>query len=196
MNYFIKTFGCQQNHADSERIATYLKACDMTEAKDINKADYIVINTCMIRQSAENRIYGLLNNLKKIKSCPERSRRMKIVLTGCLVGLAIRDNSGKYLQRLKEKLPEVDEFIPIEEIGFDIKPLRIDKKTAYVPISNGCNNFCSYCVVPFTRGREVSQPFEAIIKECRELKKRGYRTITLLGQNVNSYGADLLAAGV
>jgi tRNA-2-methylthio-N6-dimethylallyladenosine synthase len=89
-------------------------------------------------------------------------------------------------------MPEVDEFIPIEEVGFDNAPLRTDKISAWVPISNGCNNFCSFCVVPFTRGRETSRPYKQIIKECRELKDKGYKNITLLGQNVNSYGADLI----
>ena len=189
MKYFIKTFGCQQNYADSERIASSLKAQGMTEAKDIKKADYIVINTCMVRESAENRVYGLVNNLKKLKA---QSSKLKIVLTGCMTGIAVRDKTGKYLKRLKEVMPAIDEFLPIEEIGFDFAPLRTDKTSAWVSISNGCNNFCSYCVVPYTRGREVSRTYEEIIKECKELKKKGYKNITLLGQNVNSYGADLI----
>lgn len=189
MRYFIKTFGCQQNHADSVRIASYLKAQGMKPAKSFKTSDYIVINTCMIRQSAENRVYGLVNNLQKLKSA---SRRMKIVVTGCMSGMALKDKTGKFLKLLKNRLPGVDEFIPIEEIGFDTTPLKVDKISAFVPISNGCNNFCTYCVVPYTRGREISQPFEKIIKECRNLKKKGYKNITLLGQNVNSYGADLV----
>jgi len=188
MKFFIKTFGCQQNHADSERIASSLKTRGMMETKDIKKADYIVINTCMVRESAENRIYGMVNNLKKLKT---QNSKLKIILTGCIVGIAIRDKTGKYLKRLKEIVPEVDEFMPIEEVGFDFAPLRTDKTSAWVPISNGCNNFCSYCVVPFSRGREVSRSYKDIIKECKELKKKGYKNITLLGQNVNSYGSDL-----
>lgn len=192
MKFYIKTFGCQQNKADSERIACDFKTRGMTAAKNYQEADYIIINTCMIRESAENRVYGLVNNLNKLKSSPERSRRMKIIVTGCMVGMAFRDKTGKYLKKIREKLPGVDEFMPIEEVGFDFAPLRTDKLSAWVPISNGCNNFCTFCVVPFTRGREISRPFEDIIKECQELKDKGYKNITLLGQNVNSYGADII----
>lgn len=188
MKYFIKTFGCQQNHADSERIVSYLKTQGMKPAKSYEKADYIVINTCMIRESAENRVYGLINNLNKQKG----KRKFKIILTGCMVGMAFRDKTGLYLKKIREKLPGVDEFMPIEEVGFDFAPLRTDKLSARVPISNGCNNFCTYCVVPFTRGREISRPLEDIIKECQKLKDKGYKNITLLGQNVNSYGTDLI----
>lgn len=189
MKYFIKTFGCQQNHADSERIKKYLKDKGMKKAKRYNDADYIVINSCMIRQSAENRVYGLVNNLSKLKT---ENCKLKIVVTGCMAGMALKDKTGKFLKLLKKRLPGVDEFIPIEEIGFDTTPIRSDKLNAFVPISNGCNNFCTYCVVPFTRGREVSQPYEEIIKECKNLRKKGYQTVTLLGQNVNSYGSDLI----
>lgn len=189
LKYFIKTFGCQQNKADSERIAAAFKARGIIEAKSYQEADYVVINTCMVRQSAENRVYGLVRNLQKWK---EKKPGRKIIVTGCMVGLAFRDKTGKYLKRIRELMPAVDEFMPIEEVGFDFAPLRQDKLNAWVPISNGCNNFCTFCVVPFTRGREISRPFEEIIKECQELKNKGYKNITLLGQNVNSYGADLL----
>ena len=188
MKYFIKTFGCQQNKADSERIARDFKSRGMTIAKNYQQADYIVINTCTIRESAENRVYGLVNNLNKQKN----ERKFKIIVTGCMVGMAFRDKTGKYLKKIKEKLPGVDEFMPIEEVGFDFAPLRTDKLSAWVPISNGCNNFCTFCVVPFTRGREISRPFEDIIEECQDLKDKDYKNIILLGQNVNSYGADLI----
>lgn len=191
MKYFIKTFGCQQNKADSERIARDFKSRGMTVAKNYQQADYIVINTCMIRESAENRVYGLVHNLQKLKN---ENRKLKIIVTGCMVGMAFRDKTGKYLKKIREKLPCVDEFMPIEEVGFDFAPLRTDKLNAWVPISNGCNNFCTFCVVPFTRGREISRPFEDIIKECQELIDKGYKNVTLLGQNVNSYGADLVAS--
>jgi tRNA-2-methylthio-N6-dimethylallyladenosine synthase len=189
MKYFIKTFGCQQNKADSERIASAFEARGMKPAKGYADADYIVVNTCMVRQSAEDRVYGLVRNLGKIK---EEKPRLKIIVTGCMVGLAFRDKSGKILQKLKERMPQVDEFMPIEEVGFDNEPVRVSKTHAWIPISNGCNNFCTFCVVPFTRGREISRPFEDIIAEAKKLKEQGYKEVTLLGQNVNSYGADLI----
>jgi tRNA-2-methylthio-N6-dimethylallyladenosine synthase len=191
LKYFIKTFGCQQNKADSERVEAALKGRGMSKAKNYQEANYVVINTCMVRQSAENRVYGLVRNLSKIKEKKLKSNEIfKIIVTGCMVGLAFRDKTGKFLKKIKQAMPAVDEFMPIEEVGFDFSPVRSTGNEAWVPISNGCNNFCTFCVVPFTRGREVSRSFEDIIKECLDLKEKGYKKITLLGQNVNSYGSD------
>lgn len=189
MKYHIVTFGCQQNKADSERIAAFYRARGYTKARSAKNADDIVINTCMIRESAENRVYGLVHNLSDEKRA---GRKVKIIVTGCMTGMAVRDKSGRMLTALKRKLPSVDEFMPIEEVGFDHAPVRTDSTHAWVPISNGCNNFCTFCVVPFTRGREISRPIDDILRECRELSQKGYTDITLLGQNVNSYGADIL----
>jgi len=186
--FFIKTFGCQQNLADSERIASYYLARGYKEAKSMKSASEIVINTCMVRQSAEDRVTGFVKNIAKGKT----SRRPKIVITGCMAGMVARDGSGKYLSVLRKRMPEVDEFLPFEEVGFSYPALRNDITHAWVPISNGCNNFCTYCVVPFTRGREISRPFEDIISEIKELAEKGCRQVTLLGQNVNSYGSDLV----
>ena len=189
--YFIQTFGCQANLADSERLASYMQAQGLKPSKSINTASKVIINTCMVRQMAEDRVYGLYKNLVDQKS--QTGKPQKIIITGCMVGAALRDPQGhKFLDQIRKKMPQVDEFLPIEEIGFDQIPLRTDSQHAWVPISNGCNNFCTFCVVPFSRGREVSRPFEDIIAECHHLANHGYKSITLIGQNVNSYGADLI----
>ncbi len=185
--FFIKTFGCQQNYADSQRIASYYIARGFKETKSVKTATEIVINTCMIRQTAEDRVTGLVKNITK-----GRKEKPKIIITGCMVGMATRDETGKYIKVLRKRMPEVDEFLPLEEVGFDYPALRNDVTHAWVPISNGCNNFCTFCVVPFTRGREISRPFDDIIQEIKDLAKNGCREVTLLGQNVNSYGSDLI----
>lgn len=188
MKYWIITFGCAANEADSERIAAFYKARGYTKARSIRTADDVVINTCMVREKAENRVYGVVHNLSLEKS---RGRKLKIIVTGCMVGMAAREKTGKMLSLLAKKMPAVDEFLPIEEVGFDHAPIRADKTHALVPITNGCNNFCTFCVVPFTRGREVSRPVNDILLECHEVGQQGYTRVTLIGQNVNSYGADL-----
>lgn len=193
MKYHIVTFGCAANVADSERIARYYEARGFTKAKSVRSADDVVINTCMIRQKAEDRVYGLVYNLSLAK---KKGRKLKIVVTGCMVGMAAREKTGKMLSLLKKKMPAVDEFLPIEEVGFDHAPIRSDRNHALVPITNGCNNFCTFCVVPMTRGREVSRPFEDILLECRTVAAQGMTHITLVGQNVNSYGADIVKSKV
>lgn len=189
MKFFIQTFGCQANEADSERIASVYIARGYKKSRSMKDADDIIINTCMVKEKAENKVYGLVHNLSVEK---KKGRNLKIVVTGCMVGMAAREKTGKMLSSLKRKMPEVDEFLPIEEVGFDHAPLRSHQKQAWVPISNGCNNFCTFCVVPFTRGREISRPFQDIVDEVKQLSQQGYTDITLIGQNVNSYGADLL----
>ena len=189
MKYFIKTFGCAANEADSERVAALYTARGYKPARSMKAADDVIINTCMIRQSAEHRVYGLVHNLTEEK---KKGRKVKIVVTGCMVGMAAREKTGKMLAALSQKMPGVDEFLPIEEVGFDFAPIRTDAHHAWIPISNGCNNFCTFCVVPYTRGREISRPMEDILSEVKELAKKGIAKITLVGQNVNSYGADLL----
>ena len=188
MKYFIKTFGCAANEADSERVAALYQSRGYTRSKTMKGADDVIINTCMIRAAAEHRVYGLVHNLSLEK---QKGRKVKIVVTGCMVGMAAREKTGKMLATLHKKMPSVDEFLPIEEVGFDFAPIRTTGNTALVPITNGCNNFCTFCVVPFTRGREMSRPFEDIIAECKELVSQGKTYVTLVGQNVNSYGADL-----
>jgi len=188
------------NEADSERIARAFNNRRYTKIEDIGKANIIIINTCIVRQSAENRAYGLINKLSpknkqslisgenKASSPP----RAKIILTGCLAGWALNDKSGKNLRVLRKRLGPNIQIIPTEELAnFQIEPFRSDRDHAWVPISNGCNNFCSYCIVPYARGKEISRPFNEIINEIKSLLENGYSKITLLGQNVNSYGKDL-----
>ncbi len=192
MNYFIQTFGCQHNVADSERIKQTYRLRNIKEVQRYQDADIVIINTCMVRESAENRIYGLFQNLKKVKESKRKyNYPYTIIVTGCIVGMAIRDKKQKMMSILKKRMPEVDEFMPIEEVGFEISPLRNSSDTALIPISNGCNNYCTFCVVPYTRGKETSRPYGDILSECLEAQKKGFKKILLLGQNVNSYGADL-----
>jgi tRNA-2-methylthio-N6-dimethylallyladenosine synthase len=182
MKYFIKTFGCAQNNSDSEKIEGNLIYQGMTAARSINSADLIIVNTCMVREAAENRVYGLVNNLNKKNKIP------KIIVTGCMSGIG--KNNKKYLEKLQEKLPNVKiEFT--EELIKPKKIKRLDNRVGYVTIANGCNNFCSYCIVPYSRGKEVSRSFNEILEECLQLKNGGYEEVVLLGQNVNSYGSDL-----
>ena len=187
--YFIKTFGCQANEADSEKLAAVFEKKGYKLAKQIGKADVIIINTCSVRESAENRVFGLINNLSKLKI---ENCKLKIVLTGCMVGSAVGERRRYSMAELRRKLPQVDEFMTIEElVGSEkITPKYREKTHAFVPITEGCDHFCSYCVVPYARGKEKSRPFEEIICEVNGLAKRGYKEITLLGQNVNSYGKD------
>jgi len=187
--YFIQTFGCQQNTADSERLASYYEARGFAAAPDLETASTLIINTCIVRDRAEEKVYGLVKNLR------EKSKRDKddlhIVITGCLVGAAAREPSGKLLKRMKARLPDV-EFLPLEEVGFEPVPKRSPGKLASIVISNGCNNYCAFCIVPFSRGKERSRPFQEILDEVEEAVAEGKTEIMLLGQNVNSYGADLL----
>jgi tRNA-2-methylthio-N6-dimethylallyladenosine synthase len=180
--YFIKTYGCQMNVSDAEQIAGWYESQGWQAAQTIDKADEIVIVTCSVRQTAEDRVYGLINNL--VKRDKQNVRRSRIILTGCMLRYPLR--------WLKTKMPQVDEFKKINQYKeHRIKSIVRNSKTkAFVPIMEGCNQFCSYCVVPYARGPEKSRPFEEIICEVKELAKRGYQEITLLGQNVNAYGKD------
>jgi len=188
--YFIKTYGCLANEADSEKIAASLERKGYRPAKKIEKADVVVINTCSVRESAENRAFGLVHNLQKLKI---ENSKLKTVLTGCMVSSARGKRQRYHFNKLKKRMSGVDEFKTLEElIGEDkVLPKRKDKTHALVPIMKGCDHFCSYCVVPYARGEQKSRSFEEIVCEVEELASQGYREITLLGQNVNSFGKDL-----
>lgn len=179
--YIIHTFGCQANKADSERIAGDYESRGFSAATSWKEADEIVINTCSVRQSAEDRVRGYLLNVEKYFA-GIKQKRPKIILTGCMTHF----NQEEILDRL----PMVDQILPIGEVGFNTPVSRSDKHHAWVPISSGCNSFCTYCIVPFSRGREVSRPFDDIVREVKQLAATGYTEITLLGQNVNSYGLE------
>jgi tRNA-2-methylthio-N6-dimethylallyladenosine synthase len=187
------------NQSDAERIATYLEEYKVKPAASIDAAGLIVFVTCGVRQSAEDRVYGQINNIKK-----KYSDKI-VVLTGCLA------HRKDVQRRLRGK---VDLFCEIKSFPEEIKKIQntryqiLDTKnspcndylsiipkytspyTAYIPIMTGCNNFCAYCVVPYARGREYSRPAEDILKEVKGLVKKGYKEIVLLGQNVNSYQSD------
>lgn len=184
MKYFIKTFGCQMNEADSEKIAGWYESQGWKAVQKIEEADEVVINTCSVRQSAEDRVYGLINNLVKLKL---KNPKLKIVLTGCMLRYPIAD--------LRKKLPAVDEFKKISDFQSGLSR-RKSSVHAWVPIMEGCSHFCTYCVVPYARGPEKSRSFEEIVCEVEELARRGYKHITLLGQNVNSYGKDFKISNI
>lgn len=184
--YFLKTFGCQQNVADSERIAAFYESRGFVAAEREEDADTIVINTCVVRERAAEKVFGLIRNLAPLR---EKNPKLSFVITGCLIGAASREPSGKMMKALRARLPDV-QFLPLEEVGFEYSPKRALGKLASIPISNGCNNFCTYCIVPFSRGKERSRPFADIVREAEEAVLSGRDEILLLGQNVNSYGAD------
>ena len=166
MKYWIITYGCQMNKSDSERIASILKKQGYLPALKEAEADLILINVCSVRQSAVNRVYAKVNKYFKKK---------KIILTGCV----LKEDKNK----LKNKVSEF--WHP--DYYFECLPIHQSKFQAFLPIMTGCNNFCAYCVVPYTRGREKSRPAKEIIREIKSLVKKDYKEVILLGQNVNSY---------
>jgi len=192
MKFFIKTFGCIQNTADSERIRVFYLNKGFIETDDWKKTDLVIINTCIIRESAENRVYGLINEIDKWNI--KNNKKIKIIVTGCLAGLAHKDKTGKKLSQLKRDFPQVSEFLPIEKISFEIEPLRGKSKVALIPISFGCSNFCSYCIVPFAKGPEISRKMDDILKDIDKAIENGFKQVMLIGQNVNSYGNDFTEA--
>ena len=172
MKYFIQTFGCQMNESDSERIASFLEKQGYKSITKMEDTDLIVVNACSVRQTAIDRIFGLKKKFKKINA--------KKILTGCV----LKSDKIKFKSFFDEVL-SIDEFLGKNYLEF--QPKYLNPKSAFVPIMTGCNNFCSYCVVPYIRGREISRPAENIIKEIKGLIKNKYKEIILLGQNVNSY---------
>lgn len=206
MKYFIVTHGCQMNEHDSERIAAILEERGDRPADHIEEADLILFNTCLVRQNAEEKVFGQLGALKKW----HREKPGRILgVGGCMM------QAGSARETLKKSFPQVDlvfgthniEKLPdfLDEIQkekkriFDISEyegdfpchfVRPNSFSAYVNIMTGCNNYCSYCIVPYARGREKSLPPDFILDQIENLVKEGYQELMLLGQNVNSYGKD------
>ena len=207
MNYFIHTYGCQMNVHDSEKIAGILEGLDYKSCDSVDVADIVVFNTCCIRETAEQKIYGHIGALKKLK---RKNPNLIAVVCGCMSqqeGVAEKiKTSYPYIDivlgtsnlnmlaqavvdaRKKKKYYNVD-FVQYREEDF--KQTRTSFPNAWVNINYGCNNFCTYCIVPYVRGREHSRPMNDILSEVKQLLSEGYKEITLLGQNVNSYGHDL-----
>jgi len=183
--FYIKTFGCIQNQADSDQIGQSLMLAGYKQTDQIGESDLIIINSCVVRESAENRVYGLIENIKEINK--KRNKKIDIVVTGCLAGWIEQNNIKKRDVMANYKWVK---FKKIEEFDIWRDKISIINNKLIVPISFGCNNFCSYCVVPFSRGREVSRNFEDIIQDCQKGIEQGIKEILLVGQNVNSYGAD------
>lgn len=202
--FFIRTYGCQMNELDSEIMVGQLEKRGLKRIEDEDEADLLIFNTCSIRDLAERKVMGKLGQLGR-----PRSKKPLIGVTGCMA-MAKKDS-------LFRKLPHVDFVIGTNNIGdlnqvldevietkrqtirvqedFEenldyLSAKRDDPLKAHVSIIRGCDKFCTYCVVPYTRGQEVSRSPESIEEECRELVNKGYKEITLLGQNVNSYGKD------
>ncbi|MGW8184676.1 MAG: tRNA (N6-isopentenyl adenosine(37)-C2)-methylthiotransferase MiaB [Candidatus Moraniibacteriota bacterium] len=214
--YYIKTFGCQMNFSDSERLASFLdslgleplliKADTDLSSKALTEADLVIFNSCGVRKMPEDRAFGQIHNLRK------NNPNIKIALTGCIAqrkdvqqvlknkvdlffsikNIKLLENFviENYFKNLKFKIKNSPSNQ--EKIAYlSINPKYTNTFSANVPIMTGCNNFCTYCVVPYARGRETSRPVAEIIEEIKSLVKNGYKEITLLGQNVNSYRGEL-----
>ncbi|NRX82482.1 tRNA (N6-isopentenyl adenosine(37)-C2)-methylthiotransferase MiaB [Clostridium beijerinckii] len=207
--FFIQTYGCQMNEEDSEKLSGMLKRMGYENTENRDEASIIIFNTCCVRENAENKVFGNLGALKKQK---EKNPDLVIGICGCMMqqkGMADdilkrfpyvniifgTHNSYKfpeYLNRVKTEGVQIKEIIDKEtEI---VEGIPIDRKSdikGFVTIMYGCNNFCTYCIVPYVRGRERSRKPEDIVNEIKDMVTRGYKEVTLLGQNVNSYGKGL-----
>ena len=206
--YYIRTYGCQANVRDEETMRAMLEEVGYTFTENLEEASVIIINTCAVRENAEDKVYGEIGNLKRLR---RKNKKLVLAICGCMV------EQPEILKRLMDTFPEVNLFFGTHEIGqlIDLvynaltsgeRIVSIESKQgevvefipdcrnnhykAYVNIIYGCDKFCTYCIVPYTRGKERSRHFEDILKECQRLIDAGYQEITLLGQNVNAYGKD------
>lgn len=208
-NYYIRTYGCQANVRDEETMRGLLENIGMIQTEDPKLADVIIVNTCAVRENAEDKVYGEIGNLKVLR---KKNKDLVLSICGCMVEQPV------ILKRIMDIFPEVNLLFGTHEIdqlydlvyetlvskerivSIESKPgevveglpsARNNHYKAYVDIIYGCNKFCTYCIVPYTRGKERSRHFQDIINECQALINAGYKEITLLGQNVNAYGKDL-----
>ena len=195
--FHVWTLGCQMNHSDSEEMAGALAAAGCAQAPSLESADLIVINSCAIREAAEQKVIGRMGHLARLR---QANPSLRVVLAGC----SVREDNAAILRK---RYPQVDIFLrPDQESelterlglagqtapGRFAAPLRRQSNiSAWLPIIYGCDKTCTYCIVPFSRGPERSRPFDEVLDEARALAAAGYREVTLLGQNVNSYGHDL-----
>ncbi len=202
--FYIETYGCQMNQADSEVVNSILIADGLSPVMSAESADVVLINTCAVRDNAESRVWRRLKELRSLKNtnenltvgvlgCMAERIKDKILEREQLVDLVVGPDAYRDIPRL---LAEVDDgrkavnvLLSLEETYADIAPVRTDTNgiNAFVSIMRGCDNMCSFCVVPFTRGRERSRPMDSVLDEIKQLSDGGYKEITLLGQNVNSY---------
>ncbi|MFN8777009.1 MAG: tRNA (N6-isopentenyl adenosine(37)-C2)-methylthiotransferase MiaB [Flavobacteriales bacterium] len=208
----LESYGCQMNFSDSEIVASILANEGFTTTRDPEEADLVLLNTCAIRDNAEQRIRGRLDYLRSVK---KRKPEMTIGVLGCmaerlreklleeekLVDLVVGPDAYRDLPNLVEQVDggqkAVNVLLSREETYAEITPVRLNSNgiTAFISIMRGCDNMCSFCVVPFTRGRERSRDPESIVREAADLFKQGYREVTLLGQNVDSYKWNITAKG-
>lgn len=201
---YIETYGCQMNFSDSEVVASILEKDGYTLTEDIKAADVIFVNTCSIRDNAERRVR---NRIQEFKSLKNIKPSLKIGILGCMaerisdiilqeegfVDIVVGPDAYRDLPKLIDETYDgrqmANVVLSLEETYADITPVRLDRNgvSAFISIMRGCDNYCAYCVVPFTRGHERSRDPQSIIEEAKDLQKKGYKEITLLGQNVNSY---------
>jgi len=208
-SYFVKTYGCQMNEHDSENIKAILESMGYSESDTMESADFILLNTCAIRENAHNKVFGFLGRIKNIK---EKRPDVVAGICGCMAqeevvvdeilskykyidlifGTHNIHNLPKLLSNILTKQESQVEVFSCEGNIIENMPVKRDSKyKAWVNIMYGCDKFCTYCIVPYTRGKQRSRRHEDILKEVESLVKEGYKEITLLGQNVNAYGKDL-----
>ena len=193
--YYLWPLGCAQNVSDAERVATVLEENGYSITSEESEADILAVLACSVKQSAIDRIHGRSKIWKKY------DKKSLKILSGCVL-----PKDRKKMEAIFDVIFEIKDLKELPKLISSQKTLKTDKQyfsylsirpkhsnnfQALVPISNGCNNFCTYCAVPYTRGREVSRPFDEIVDEVNDLVTDGYKEITLLGQNVNSYGNDI-----